>query len=284
MTEPAPAAEGQVADATPEAQGQANTGENTSAWYDNAPDEVKGYIQNKGWDDPLKAVEGYQNLEKFHGVDPDRLLKLPKEGEDMSSVYDRLGRPESADGYTWEAPEGVQVDDNRMTAFKQKAHELGLNTKQFEELAALDSQYSNEVMAQHREQIEQEQTKQLNQLKADWGDKFDERAEIGRRFVSANMPEGLDKQETLTAIEEAIGTANMLKLFANAGQRANLKDDSLPDSGGDRPYGYTREQAMADKKALMSELQGDRGRLEGYNTGKGPDFDKMKRLNEIIAG
>jgi len=280
MTEEiAPAAEGQVADAAPEAQGQAET----VSWYDSADDETKGYIQNKGWDDPIKAVQGYKNLEKFQGVPPEQLLKLPKDGDPMDEVYNRLGRPETPDAYSYESPTG-QVDEARLGLFKEAAHKAGVSQEAFEALAQADSQYWEQAQEAHFAEIEQKQTAELTQLKSEWGPQFDERAELGRRFISKNIPEGMDKEGTLNSIEEAIGTAAMLKLFANAGDKASVREDRLPDGEGERRFGYTPEQATSDKRELMQTIQADPARLANYNTGKGPDIDKIKKLNQIIAG
>lgn len=275
MTEAtAPKDEGQVEQSAPEGEGQA-------VWYESANDEVKGYIQNKGWDDPIKAVTSYQELEKFRGASEDELLKLPKEGESMDAVYDRLGRPESSDKYEIEIAEGVELDENRLEAFKGIAHEAGLNNVQFGQVVSKIAEIENGMVKQMQEAKQQEQAGQLESLKKEWGDGFEERAELGRRFVRSNLPDG-DKEKMLNAIEDAIGTAAMLKLFANAGSKGG--EDKIPDTSGDRPYGYTREQATADKQALMSELKASPERLAAYNSANGADYDKMQRLNKILAG
>lgn len=281
MNDTAPVAEGQVADAAPETQGQAS--ESQAIWYDGAPDEVKGFIQNKGWDDPIKAVTSYQALEKFQGADPDSIIKLPKDGEPMDAVYEKLGRPKTVDEYKWEAPDGVSVDENYIGAIKAAAHESGVSQSAFEKLASTHAQYELQAREAMDKEIEQKQTAELNELQSQWGDKFDERVELGRRFVSQNIPADMDKAETLSAIEDAIGTAAMLKLFGNASEKAGSREDRLPSSDGDRPFGYTKEQATADRKELMQAIQADPERLNIYNSGKGNDFDKMRKLNQIVA-
>ena len=275
-------AEGQVDQGT-EGAGEAGDASSESAvWYDSAPDEIKGYIQNKGWDDPIKAVQSYKELEKYQGASPDQIIKLPKDGESMDGVYDKLGRPESADKYELELPQDMTVDDGFLGAIKEAAHSSGLNSSQLNGVAKAYLDYSTKVQTEQQQALEQQQTLELENLKKEWGEGFEERAELGRRFIRSNLPEGLDKTQTLSAIEEAIGTAAMLKLFANSGM--GKKEDVLPSSEGDRPFGYTAEQAKADKRELMQTIQADPERLANYNKGVGPDLDKMKRLNKIIAG
>lgn len=277
MTDQAPVIEGQA----PADQGQA-------IWYEGhnfTPEDI-GFIQNKGWDDPVKPIQAYKNLEKFHGVPADQLIKLPKSFDEegaLDPVYDRLGRPASPDKYEIKLPEGVQADDTRMNLVKQVAHKIGLNPKQLQALAEADAKYMGEATKAYEAERAQKMEAEVNALQKEWGTHFEERAELGRRFVRNSLPAGIDKEATLSAIEGAIGTALTLKLFANAGEKT-IKEHNVPDSSGDRPFGYTKEQASADKKSLMDELKADPSRLANYNKGVGPDIDKMNRINKILSG
>jgi hypothetical protein len=279
MTEQAPEQAGQAQ--APAEQGQAK-------WYEGhnfAPEDI-GFIQNKGWDDPTKTVRDYKNLEKYHGVPADQLLKLPKSFDEdgaLDPIYDRLGRPASPDKYDIKLPDGASVDEGRLKAAREIGHKLGLSTKQMQGLAEFDASYMGEAMKAYEVEKAQKMEAELGSLQKEWGTHFEERAELGRRFVRNAIPAGIDKEATLSAIENAIGTALTLKLFANAGEKT-IREDRVPDSSGDRPFGYTREQAAADKKSLMDELKADPSRLANYNKGIGPDLDKMNRINKIISG
>lgn len=292
----APAEAGQEAPpAAPAVEGQATQtlitetapAPESKNWYDGASDETIGFIENKGWkDNPLDSIAAYQNLEKFHGVPADQLIKLPKDmSEDgaMDAIYKQLGRPESADKYNIEMPEGVQADDARMQGFRDVAHKMGLNDAQVQALAKFDMDYMGQASEAFQSEHAKETEIQLNDLKREWGANFEERAELGRRFIRTNLPEGTDKNALLEGIESAIGTANTLKLFANAGDKTS-REASIHDVGEDRPFGYTGEQASHDRKVLMDEITGDKTRLDNYNKGVGPDLDKMTRLNKLIVG
>lgn len=278
MNDTAPAVEG---------QGEAPQGEG-QAWYQNESftPELQGYIQNKGWDDPLKAVTSYQELEKYRGANEDELLRLPKDPEAEGAwddIYSKLGRPESADNYSVELPEGITIDEGRLGVYRDVAYKNGISQAQFEALAKADVEYQQSAYAEAMKELQAKQDADYESLRREWGKDADEREELSRRGLRAILPEGMDSGETISAIEQAIGTAATLKLFANVGDKL-AREDALPDTSGDRPFGYTKEQAMADKQALMSELKGDSKRLAVYNEGKGSDFDKMKRLNRYIAG
>lgn len=277
MSDEAPVTEGQGA--APQGEGQ--------AWYqgDNFTPELQGYIQNKGWDDPVKAVQSYQELEKYRGANENELLRLPKDPDAEGAydeIYTKLGRPESADGYSIELPEGAQLDEGRFTAIKDAAYKAGISQKQLEALALADSGYMAGMIEESNKELAAKQEADYAALMKEWGKDAGEREELSRRGLRAILPKDMNADETIASIEEAIGTAATLKLFANVGDKL-AREDSLPDTSGDRPFGYTKEQAQADKQSLMSELRANTERLAVYNEGKGPDFDKMKRLNRIIA-
>lgn len=292
MNEAAPvAAEGQ-AEPAPEPQGQGEP----QAWFDveGVTDEQKGYIQNKGWqDDPLKVIDAYQNLEKFQGVPADQLLKLPKDMEEVGAldeIYTRLGRPEEPGGYgEFELPEGTpegfSLDKGRMEWADGLAHKLGLNKAQRDALVGETINFEGQAMAEFQKSIEVEQSAQLEALKGEWGAAFDERSDLGKKAVRALMPEGADKEQVLNAIESAVGTAMMLKIFANAGE--HMGEDKVHDSSdGVRPYGFSPEQAKAEKAQLMDELKDptNKDRLKAFNDGKGVDYKRIEQLNNIIFG
>jgi len=280
----APEGTGQVANAAPVDEGQAEE-EQAKEWYDGADEETIGYIQNKAWKSPLEAITSYKELETFRGASEDKLLFLPKDPEAegaYDAIYTKLGRPETPDDYKVDIPEEMTIDENRMAMFKQEAHKQGLNDKAFNSFIKADAAYNAKVNEEIETELSKQQSIEVDQLKKDWGKGYEEKAELGRRFIRDNMPEGVDSKAMLNAIERAIGTGVTLRLFGNAGQQGT-REDAISDSSGDRPFGYTKEQAIADKKVLMSEIQGDRTRLDNYNKGIGPDGAKMDKLQKIIA-
>src|SRR3990167_6497041 len=72
-------------------------------WYDSFTDAgVKTHAVTKQWATPEDAVRSNLNLEKLIGVPQDQILKLPKADADAAEwnpIYDRLGRPKTAEEY-----------------------------------------------------------------------------------------------------------------------------------------------------------------------------------------
>jgi len=252
-------------------------------WYDGADEETIGFIQNKKWDEnPLGAIKAYQELEKFRGVPEEQLLKLPKDGEPMDEIWQKLGRPEKPEGYEVELPDDFNVDEARLNGFREKAFEAGIPADAFTKLVQWDAEFQAKELENYQLEQKQKSEAELADLKTEYGDAYEERRELARRFVTANLPKGADKKSVLSSIEDAVGTKLMIEMFSSAGMK--FGEDKLPDSTGDRPFGYTKEQALDDRKKLMNDISSDPSRLDLFNRNQGNDLDKIKRLNKIIAG
>jgi len=92
---------------TPDGATSSTAPTSTGTWIDSIEDsELKGYVSNKGWSDPAELAKGYQNLEKLLGSEKMPMPKGPEDAEGWNRVYDKLGRPESPDGYGIKAPDG----------------------------------------------------------------------------------------------------------------------------------------------------------------------------------
>lgn len=280
-------------DNTPPVQGQGGTegGQVQAAWYEPfgfQPEDV-GYIQNKKWDNPAKLLTSYKELEKFHGVPADQILKLPKDQSDAegwNKVYSRLGRPETPDAYgEVKLPEGVkvQLDPNRVKWADSVVHKLGLTKAQRDTLIAETAQYESSTFENYSKDMQVKQEAELASLQKEWGSAYPEREELGKRAVRQFIPgDEATKGALLDKIESALGTATMLKLFSNIGEQM-LEDKTPMGDTKERPFGSTPEMAMAEKQKLMNEIMVDKSRLATYNLGKGPDFEKMQNLLNIIA-
>lgn len=268
------------------AEGQATV----KSWYEGVEPETVGYIQNKKWegaDGPIKALEGYRNLEKFHGVPADQIIKLPKQddAEGWGKVYQRLGRPEAADKYgDVQVPEGVSLNSDLVKKFDNIFFNQNLTKAQRDNVIASYATEEAAVIAERDRQDALRIANERAQLKNEWGSKYEERVELGRRAVRVGLPEGVDKDAILLDMEKVAGPLVFGKMFANFADKMGLAEDKMVDgdkSGGG--FGYTKEQALADREALKAELGRDRQRLDMYNKNTGPDVEKMRKLNEYLS-
>lgn len=243
---------------------------NQGSWHETLPEEMRGIVENKGWQSPQDAVQSYANLEKMLGADKaGRGLVMPKEDagqEEWSQFYDRLGRPQSPDEYQLPVPENDTGEF--ASAAKAKFHELGITAKQAEQLAEWWNGQSSEMQQQQIAQTEQQAEQQMEQLKKEWGQTYDENIEAARR---ASRQFGLG-EETLSKIEGALGTGEMLKMFANIGK--GLGEDAFVDNQKSSSFGMSPEAA----RVRLNQLKNDPDWSSKYLQGNADAKAEMERL------
>lgn len=176
--------------------------EDLAKGYVNAQQMIGGSIRipgkEAGQEDWNKFYEKFTNVPGLARYNP----------EDLSSLYDAAGRPQSSKDYKV---------DGAPAEFLQVAHDAGLNRSQVE--AIMDFERNTEAAYSDLEQ--QEIDKGINTLKQEWGHSFDRKLEEGQRAVAflENTVPGL--AEAL----EATGAGNhpaMVKVFQALG--ANLQE------------------------------------------------------------
>ncbi len=197
-------------------------------------------VKAKGWKGPADALLSYQNLEKVFGADKaGRTILAPKSDDDAdgwSAVYNRLGRPESADKYELPVPEG---DDG---SFAQAAapvlHELGLTTKQAKGLAEWWNQASSTRIEAADEAFSKQSEAEYSALKGEWGAAAAQNEELAKRAVLKFGKEAGIDEATFDSLERAIGTAKVMKLFHAIGAKfgeADFVGSDTPSSGALTP-------------------------------------------------
>lgn len=263
------AADPQSAGAPPASS--APTGDTPAAgnWYDNINDgDLKGYVQNKGWKDPSELAVGYRNLEKLLGGEKIPMPKGADDAEGWSRVYDQLGRPKSADDYKLSVPDGGSPEFAKAAA--GKFHELGLSASQAQALTDWYNAQASEQMGAMQQQTSQKTEAELSALRAEWGQAWQENVNLGQR---AAKEFGLDEAK-LSAIENAMGTGEMLKFMSRIGR--GLTEHTF--EGGRSTSGFGMTPAAAQQR--ISELRGDREWSSKYLSG---NADAKAELAKLMA-
>ena len=273
-------------------QGSASAGNPTApaaapVWY--APEgldpattgQLGELVKAKGWKGPADALLSYQNLEKVFGADKaGRTILAPKSDDDAdgwSAVYNRLGRPESADKYELPVPDG---DDG---SFAQAAapvlHELGLTTKQAKGLAEWWNQASSTRIEAADEAFSKQSEAEYAALKGEWGAAAAQNEELAKRAVLKFGKEaGLD-EASFDSLERAIGTAKVMKLFHAIGAKfgeADFVGSDTPSSGALTPAQAKNKVAslFADKEFMGRYMHQDSRVRQGA-------IDEMMALNQM---
>jgi hypothetical protein len=241
-------------------------------WYGQVDEATTAYITNKGWDNPVKAIESYRNLEKFAGGSKS-LLEIPGPDADeakMGEFYNRLGRPESPDKYDIKPPEG---GDPELTEwFKGTAHKYGLTSKQAGNLFNDWNQMAAGKGQAMAAEAQQNSEKEIAALKKEWGQGYEKQIDMGKRAVTAL---GFNEQQ-LSDYEAKLGTGEMLKLFSVLGSKMGESSFEGGERNGSTGFGLTPAAAQQQ----IADLKTDKQFMEAYLNGSPEHVAKMKRLNE----
>lgn len=181
--------------------------------------ELKGYAELKGWKDPAAAIESYRQLEKFQGVPPDRLAKIPEaeDKEGWAAFNKRLGwaPPDKPDDYALPVPEGMA--DTFAKVAQAKFHEFGVPKELGQKIAGWANEFTLAQMDADNKAINTAHEQDAVKLKSEWGANHDALVETAKRAVAEYMPKTGLQDADMDAIRDAIGTAKFNKLWAGVG-------------------------------------------------------------------
>lgn len=269
-----------------EGAGGAGGGAATPSWTDGLAEDLKGYVELKGFKDAASVVSSYREFEKLHGVPKDRLMKLPENFDDdaaMSEVYARLGRPEKADGYALKVPEGVKPEFSQWA--QQEFHKLGLTKRQGEKLV---ESWNARALADHEAATQAAKdgaVQQVAKLKEEWGAAYEQNSEMVEKYLAKI---GVD-DKTLDALDHALGIDVVTKLFFNSMQKFGIGASQLGEhefkgggEGGGNNFGNVLSPAAAN--ARLEELQGDKEWIKRYAEGGKAEAAEFDRLNRWALG
>jgi len=197
---------------------------------------------------------------------------MPKgddDAEGWSRVFDSLGRPKTAEDYKLPVPEGDPGEFAKVAA--GKFHELGLTAKQAQSLPSWYNEMGTNTVQAQQQQTAQQTEAQVNELKSEWGQAWDENVELGRR---AAREYGLD-QSTLTKMENAIGTSELLKLMSRIGR--GQTEHSFEGGKSTTSFGMTPEAA----RNRINALRNDGDWSSKYIAGNADAQAEMQRLMRL---
>ena len=141
-------------------------------------------------------AKSYINATQMIGKDKVAVPNKNSTDDQWNEVYDKLGRPESAEKYSLNAKsEVVPIDDNAIKQFAENAHQLGLNNKQAQGILEFYKNNMEGMAQQAKVDTETAQAQSTQELRQEWGREFDTNIKKAGALAKANMnPEILDMQ------------------------------------------------------------------------------------------
>jgi hypothetical protein len=246
------------------------------SWYSGFKDEnMRGYIENKGWKTAEDAIGAHRQLEGIFGADKaGKTLVIPDADTDPKAVaefYTKLGVPTSAADYKLPVPEGQEEGFANMAS--QWMLDAKIPAEAGRALTEKFNEYANSQAIATEQQWQNTSIKEMQEVRNEWGKDFDRNIELGRRAARGF---GLSDTE-VEAFDRAVGSKRMVTLLKNIGE--GLGEHSF-QQGTPSPFGMSIEGA----KAKLNELKSNKEWASKYLNGDAATTAEWNRLNRIAAG
>lgn len=166
------------------------------SWRDGLPEDMRGRFEE--FKTPADLMKGYSGLVSKMGANP-----IVRPGDDATdeqraeyqkTLARELGVPDNLDDYRLEdglIPEEHKdlINGEQIDALRQKAFELGVPPRAFNELAKAKIQADIEAIRSVQDMVTQQHEKAIADLKEKWGDKYDEKVALAVKAASKFYPE-----------------------------------------------------------------------------------------------
>ena len=241
-------------------------------WYDGFTDPaVKGHAATKQWATAEDAVRSGIHLEKLIGIPQDQILKIPKADAaptDWDPVYEKLGRPKTADEYKLDGP---NEEYNKTTA--KIMHENGLSLKQAQ---AVSKGLSANVQAAIDAATETDRLEAVTDqaaLTKEWGAAYEKNVQVARAAAQTFGING----DKIDALQDVMGLKATMQFLYNLGSKIG-EDSFVAASGGGAFNGaMTPDQAQG----RISALKGDKEFVKKFLAGDSGAKKEMHELHQM---
>ena len=237
----------------------------TSSWKDSISEQYRNDPNIEKFTEIDALAKSYINATKMIGQDKVVIPTNNSTEEAWNEVYDKLGRPESAEKYSLDAKsEVVNFDEAAIKSFAEQSHKLGLNNKQAQGILEFYKTNMEGVAQQAKVDTETAQAQSEQLLRQEWGRDFEPNVKKAGALAKANMnPEILDM--TLSNGTRLGDHPEIIKGFAKIANM--MSEDKMVTTESENVSN------VGDIESEISEIINNR---EGpYWNKQHPDHDKM---------
>lgn len=229
------------------------------------PGELANEPSLRNFDSIEKLAKSYVHAVRKLGAPGEELVRINGE-TDKGEIYNRLGRPESPDGYSFDG----ETPDH----FKKTAHDIGLNQDQANQLRSYLVDIAQQDNQSARDNFDRQQVEYQQQLQQEFGGDYNKNVELARR---AFLRYG--DADTVQFLEQS-GLGNhpgLIKTFSKIGQ-ALSEDGSVMLGTGEQLGGMS----PATASSTMEDLRADADFMEAYRDAYHPKHSEaVKRMQDL---
>lgn len=241
------------------------------AWV---PDEFK---TSKVWDtlkDVPSAMKQIGNLEKLIGKQGKGIMRPGDKAtpEEWGAYYEAIGRPKSADDYSWHPSEELKdhYRPDSITNFKNTFHKLGLTNEQATGVfSAYQDWLKSEVTAQETAKARAAFETEIA-LKQKWGDDYEGNLHLANRMIN----DFADKDEAPVLLASFGNSPVLAKFLANIAEKFIESSAIIPDA---------QQSATLDEQ--ITRLQDTPGYMNGQLKASNPTEHEriLRELKKLYA-
>ena len=259
------------------------TSATSTPWIDGvtSPD-TRSWAESKGLQNGTidNVLGSYPNLEKLMGADKAgrtvTMLGDDATPEQRNEFYGKLGRPDSADGYTFKLNEGA--DTARLDSMRDKAHNLGITDAQFSGLAEADMEYLNTLNQTNDNEAAISRADAELQLKKDWGAAY----ELKVAGIDVAAQKLGFSNEHLLGLHKALGPVEAMKFVD--GLNSKMGDHDFESGNLVNSNHKTPEQAEIEMQELSMNREFMDAWLDRGHPGHSAAVEKKSALARLVSG
>jgi len=207
---------------TPETTTQSN-------FQDLIPESFKEEKSLQNFKNMEDFVKSYLHSQKLVGANKIPVPNKHATDEDWAEVYNKLGRPETPDGYEYSFKED-EIDQEQLKGFNETAHKLGLLPKQAESLIKYYNEMNAAQLAQSEEQADVKQMETEAELKKEYGPQFHKRLDQAKKLATNSLGEDFLNNTILKDGSRLGDNLNIIKAFSELADK--LSEDEIVKGEG----------------------------------------------------
>jgi hypothetical protein len=240
------------------------------------PDEYKDNKALANFNNMNDFVKSYVNAQKIVGADKIPVPNKYATEDDWKAVFNKLGAPETPEGYKYNFKEG-EIDNDMLQSFNQQAHKLGLLPSQAESLIKYYNDLNENTALATEQNIEQTRLNTEAELKKEFGPQFNKRIDQAKRLASSTLGAEFLNNTFLKDGSRLGDNIEVVKAFSNLAEK--LSEDEVV-KGDSSSYMTARD---IEKEITSLTEQGsaywDKNHINHQKT-----VDEVYKLRQLLNG
>tara|TARA_R100001082_G_C4365710_1_gene161806 strand:+ start:777 stop:1592 length:816 start_codon:yes stop_codon:yes gene_type:complete len=247
-------------------------------WRSSIPEDLQNDPSLADIQDVGSLAKGYVHAQRMIGSDKVAVPGSQATQEELDTFYNKLGRPETPQGY--EAPTenmpDLPVNEEMRGKFYEEAHRIGLNKQQAAALLRWEAQSAQDMIESREQDSQIALEKAQDAMRKEFGRAYEEKVNMAQ---NAALEFG---GEELVNLLDSTGLGNepaVIKAFANIGKA--IANDEIIGGGGRQGFMMSPGEA----KAQIGNLKRDPNFMQAYqdttNAGHTEAVKEMGRLFEL---